>query len=647
MAELVCKYCGDDLKIVPGKSIAVCESCGREQTIPMPDDVERLNLFRRADELRKSRNFDQATNLYNQIVGKYPGEAEGYWGIVLCEYGIEYVVDPKTHKRIPTMHRCSGENLLGNGDYKKALENADSEQKELYKRDATEIETLRGKVFQAAQKKDPYDIFISFKDKDDEKEDERTEDSVIAGDLYYKLKNKGYRVFFSRETLTLGEDYEPQIYNALCSAKVMLLVGTSKKNMEAVWVRNEWSRYLKMTEHMPDKTLIVCYRNMTPADLPVELKSRQAMDLNKIGAEQDLFSGIEKCIGVKKKQEPRNIFNTGMTSYEARMKRGMMALQQGDWKQADGIFQDILREDEHYADAYLGRLMAEYHISQVESLQRVQEEFYKYVNFTNAVDFGDDKLRELLRGYAYDRADQILANAKADIDLIQAKNIYWSQEDFRDCPQKMKYCDLRIQEQKAVTPEDHQALVAAFRSLEDVADAPERAKKHQDILDRLQKEKDGLAKKAAFQKVLMPILMIVCAAIASIYVLKGYHIYKELVVQDRAEDLGSLAEIYVVYHFVLMVLCVLAIRVDKHSKPFAQVLSVLCFVPCMAATALWGFFALVMLLPNDTDMKQEQMMFVCMCMHGALPLALKLIRNFVDNKLLMKEKKMLKQQGRA
>ena len=32
-------------------------------------------------------------------------EAEAYWGLVLCRYGIEYVNDPATGKKVPTCHR--------------------------------------------------------------------------------------------------------------------------------------------------------------------------------------------------------------------------------------------------------------------------------------------------------------------------------------------------------------------------------------------------------------------------------------------------------------------------------------------------------------------------------------------------------------
>ena len=68
---------------------------------------------------------------------------------------------------------------------------------------------------------------------------------VTAYDIYEKLTDKGLRVFFSRITLQdkLGCDYEPYIYSALRSARVMLAVTADAKNASAVWVKNEWKRF--------------------------------------------------------------------------------------------------------------------------------------------------------------------------------------------------------------------------------------------------------------------------------------------------------------------------------------------------------------------------------------------------------------------
>ena len=67
-------------------------------------------------------------------------------------------------------------------------------------------------------------------------------------DIYYQLTAEGYNVFFARITLEdkLGEQYEPYIFAALNSAKVMLVLGSKKEYFNAVWVRNEWSRFLQL-----------------------------------------------------------------------------------------------------------------------------------------------------------------------------------------------------------------------------------------------------------------------------------------------------------------------------------------------------------------------------------------------------------------
>ncbi len=68
-----------------------------------------------------------------------------------------------------------------------------------------------------------------------------------------------------------GQEYEPYIFAALHSAKVMVVVGTKPEYLNAVWVKNEWSRYLTLMKHDRKRLLIPCYRDMDPYDLPEQL----------------------------------------------------------------------------------------------------------------------------------------------------------------------------------------------------------------------------------------------------------------------------------------------------------------------------------------------------------------------------------------
>ena len=226
MSVIKCKMCGGDLNLIEGSSTAQCEYCGSMQTVPKADDDKKLSLFARANRLRAACEFDKAAGIYEAIVADFPEEAEAYWGLVLCKYGIEYVDDPATGKKIPTCHRSSFDSVMEDNDFEQALENADAAARKVYREEAKTIEEIRKGILAVSAKEDPYDIFICYKETDEK--GDRTLDSVLAQDLYEALTDKGYRVFFSRITLEdkLGQEYEPYIFAALNSAKVMLAVGT-------------------------------------------------------------------------------------------------------------------------------------------------------------------------------------------------------------------------------------------------------------------------------------------------------------------------------------------------------------------------------------------------------------------------------------
>ena len=297
MAVIIkCKMCGGDLTLTEGSTIAECEYCGTVQTVPTMDDDKKFVQFERAERLRKNCEFDKAAGVYESIVADFRQEAEAYWGLVLCKYGIEYVDDPTTGKKVPTCHRSSFESIMEDPNFEQALENADVAARKVYREEAKQIEEIRKGIIEVSSKEDPYDIFICYKETAED--GQRTIDSVLAQDLYDELTDKGYRVFFSRITLEdkLGQEYEPYIFAAMNSAKVMLAFGTDYEYFNAVWVKNEWSRYLKLMEKDKTKHLIPCFKGIDAYDMPKEFNKLQAQDLGKIGATQDLLRGIDKLI---------------------------------------------------------------------------------------------------------------------------------------------------------------------------------------------------------------------------------------------------------------------------------------------------------------------------------------------------------------
>ncbi|MBQ8797573.1 MAG: TIR domain-containing protein [Oscillospiraceae bacterium] len=373
MAIIKCKMCGGDLNLVEGASTAECEYCGSVQTVPKVDDEKKLTLFARANRLRAACEFDKAAGIYESIVADFPEEAEAYWGLVLCKYGIEYVDDPGTGKKIPTCHRSSFDSIMDDTDFEQAQENADSIARKVYREEAKQIEELRKGIIAVSANEEPYDIFICYKETAEN--GERTLDSVLAQDVYDALTDKGYRVFFSRITLEdkLGVEYEPYIFAALNSAKIMLAFGTDYDYFNAVWVKNEWSRFLKLMASDKEKHLIPCYKGIDAYDMPKEFAKLQAQDLGKVGATQDLLRGIAKILPRQEATpvtKPATAGSFGETAAAPLLKRGYMALEDGAWSEADNFFDQALNLDAENAHAYLGKALAEEKCADLKEFSR-------------------------------------------------------------------------------------------------------------------------------------------------------------------------------------------------------------------------------------------------------------------------------------
>ena len=295
---LKCKMCGGDIEVNENMTIGVCEYCGSTMTIPRIDTDRKARLFNHANAYRQNNEFDKAYEAYSAIIKEDEQEAEAYWGQILSEYGVEYVVDPKTHKRVPTCHRTRFQPIKTTTNYQMACKYADAEQQFLYRDEAEVLDKIQKKILALSEKEDPYDVFICYKETDEQ--GERTADSVLAQTIYDALSEKGIRVFFSRVSLEdkLGQNYEPFIFSALNSAKVMLLVTTSAEYCNAVWVKNEWARFLNFMDDDSGKTIIPVYQDMSPYELPDELVKFQAQNMAKVGAIQDLVHGVQRLLGV-------------------------------------------------------------------------------------------------------------------------------------------------------------------------------------------------------------------------------------------------------------------------------------------------------------------------------------------------------------
>ena len=296
--EFKCKICAGSLTIDPKTRIATCDYCGTKQNLPMFGDDSSKILYERGNQYLLHNEYDKAEGIFNQLLSVNPNDAEIYWDLVLCKYGVTYAKDPKTGEYIPTCNRTITESVLKNENYLKAIELSPGEKISLYKKDAEIIDNIQKGILELSRKEKPFDIFISYKETD--ADGYRTKDSIEAQKLYDKLTELGYKVFFSRITLEskIGEEYEPIIYAALSSSKVMITVCSSSENIQSAWVKNEWSRFLVMRRGNMSKTIIPVYYDMDISELPEEFALLPAQDLKTEDFEQELIRGIKKIIPV-------------------------------------------------------------------------------------------------------------------------------------------------------------------------------------------------------------------------------------------------------------------------------------------------------------------------------------------------------------
>ena len=295
----ICNNCGGNYIYQHGRW--VCQSCGSYK----PEELsnEEVTLLYTAYQKLRIAEFAEAEIEFDDILEKYPQNPNAYWGRMMAKYGIKYEQD-FDGRMIPTCYATSIESILSAQDYQRALQYADEESKTYYREQAEYIERVRKEWVEKAKKEKPYDIFICYKDSDLANGIKRTQDSYEAQELYTFLTDLGYHVFYSHITLRdkVGEKYEPYIFNALSTAKVMIVYGSKPEYITSTWLKNEWTRYqkrIKLGEKNPGSLLVAC-EGFSPNELPTSLSSMQCFDASDKMFYRDLEKRVIELLSRKK-----------------------------------------------------------------------------------------------------------------------------------------------------------------------------------------------------------------------------------------------------------------------------------------------------------------------------------------------------------
>ena len=166
-AHLICNNCGgryqtietdspDDNTTFPDKKFSAigyknkveikyyryqCPVCGAVK--PKISYNEENELTYLAFQLLAESKFDEADAAFDEVLAKYPENAEAYWGKVKAKYRVIYKENAKG-KMVPTCEKTNHGSVFKDENYQKAYEYADDRIKAFLKKQANEIDRVRG-----------------------------------------------------------------------------------------------------------------------------------------------------------------------------------------------------------------------------------------------------------------------------------------------------------------------------------------------------------------------------------------------------------------------------------------------------------------------------------------------------------------------
>lgn len=120
------------------------------------------------------------------------------------------------------------------------------------------------------------DIFISHK----------SEDYSLAKKVYDFLSSKGLSVFLSEISIPAlsNSEYSDEIDNALEQTKNMIVIATSRENVNSAWVKSEWQTFVneKRSGRKDGNIVTLIDGGMEILELPIRLRQYQVLSIQEL-----------------------------------------------------------------------------------------------------------------------------------------------------------------------------------------------------------------------------------------------------------------------------------------------------------------------------------------------------------------------------
>ena len=250
--------CGAQLDLQTAiDGVIKCPYCAQKVSVPRKETPQEAFVAILQGRISLSAcKFEDAKAAFQHAIQFDGTEPEAYFGLALATFKVQYLKDEVNDCWQPICYEISDKTFTDDKNYRKALELATIEQKRVYRAKGQEIDDIRDEFYALEQSGLDYDCFLCVKVSDDDRRDADgnklpTQDSHRANEIYYHLKDKGYKPFYSEREIKgrTGSAYEALILYALIKSECMMIVCSNESYLSTPWVKNEYSRFMTMVSN--------------------------------------------------------------------------------------------------------------------------------------------------------------------------------------------------------------------------------------------------------------------------------------------------------------------------------------------------------------------------------------------------------------
>ncbi len=450
MSVFLCRVCGGALNVSANMTGCICGFCGSRQSLPRLNISEKAAVLERADNYRKVQDFDRAASLYEQALAFDIEDADIYFMLTLCRYGVIY------ENNVPVMTRLVKQTVTSDGNYKSAVFYGDDFQKSVFRYQANQLSEYQQRLLSACDTEN-CDIFLCLNRRSGEC-------YSSAQKIKRQLSTEGYSVSLGEQIDALQREKavtSPFITAALHSAEIMLLMALSPDDLREVQVKSEWSEYISQAN---GRNLVLLHNGLSAEKVPSELSFAPKIDISAIGWEQDLLRGVGKII---RRDSGNKILITEAADNSAILKRAEIHLQNGNFDEVLSLCDRLLQSGSANAEAeaHFTRALAANKCRTAEELCRLSRDIFDIEDFRQAYIQSEGEFKDKLATYRLTSLCYLRDNSKSYDELSALANKL-GELGYAD---ERKICTDKLEEIKAGEAErNYLAAMDIFKNSTDV-----------------------------------------------------------------------------------------------------------------------------------------------------------------------------------